>query len=100
MGAWSRTVVLTSRCSQFFNSVQNFESWKTYFGNPQGSQLGLLGALYQIGSLVSIPLVPLFTDNLGRKTPIAVGCAIMIVGAVLQGACMNLGSELSARSLH
>lgn len=41
----------------FFNSVQNFESWKDYFGNPQGSMLGLLGALYQIGSLFSIPLV-------------------------------------------
>lgn len=41
----------------FFNSVQNFESWKDFFGDPQGSMLGLLGALYQIGSLVSIPLV-------------------------------------------
>ncbi len=41
----------------FFNSVQNFESWKNYFGDPQGSRLGLLGALYQIGSLLSIPLV-------------------------------------------
>jgi hypothetical protein len=41
----------------FFNSVQNFETWKAKFENPQGSQLGLLGALYQIGSLVSIPFV-------------------------------------------
>ncbi len=41
----------------FFNSVQNFESWKAFFGQPSGSMLGLLGALYQIGSLFSIPLV-------------------------------------------
>jgi len=41
----------------FFNSVQNFESWKNFFGNPQDGTLGLLGALYQIGSLFSIPLV-------------------------------------------
>ncbi len=41
----------------FFNSVQNFEFWGNYFGHPEGSMLGLLGALYQIGSLVSIPLV-------------------------------------------
>lgn len=41
----------------FFNSVQNFESWKSYFNNPQDSELGLLGALYQIGSLASIPFV-------------------------------------------
>lgn len=41
----------------FFGSVQNFEQWKDYFGDPRGSMLGLLSALYQIGSLVSIPLV-------------------------------------------
>ena len=46
-----------SACSMFFGSVQNFETWKAYFNDPQGSMLGLLGALYQIGSLVSIPLV-------------------------------------------
>lgn len=49
--------MLTKYSSMFFNSVQNFDSWKDYFGNPQGSMLGLLGALYQIGSLVSIPFV-------------------------------------------
>ncbi len=43
--------------SMFFNSVQNFDTWKLYFDDPQGSMLGLLGALYQIGSLVSIPIV-------------------------------------------
>jgi hypothetical protein len=41
----------------FFGSVQNFDTWNAYFGKPEGSTLGLLGALYQIGSLVSIPLV-------------------------------------------
>lgn len=41
----------------FFNSVQNFDSWKDFFGNPAGSMLGLLAALYQIGSLISIPFV-------------------------------------------
>jgi hypothetical protein len=41
----------------FFNAVQNFDSWLEFFDHPDGSILGLLGALYQIGSLVSIPLV-------------------------------------------
>lgn len=41
----------------FFNAVQNFETWLDFFDNPTGSTLGLLGALYQIGSLASIPLV-------------------------------------------
>ena len=83
----------------FFNSVQNFDSWKTYFGHPEGSMLGLLGALYQIGSLVSIPFVPMMADNIGRKIPIAIGCVIMVVGSVLQGSCQNLGSTYFANLL-
>lgn len=43
--------------SMLFGSVQNMEQWKSYFNNPTSSTLGLLGALYQIGSLGSIPIV-------------------------------------------
>lgn len=42
--------------SSFLNAVQVFQQWQDYFGHPEGSQLGLLVALYQIGSVVSIPL--------------------------------------------
>lgn len=83
----------------FFGSVQNFEQWKDYFDDPRGSQLGLLSALYQIGSLVSIPLVPIIADNLGRKLPIAIGCLFMIAGAVMQGACQNIGTFMGGRAV-
>ncbi|KAK4128925.1 general substrate transporter [Parathielavia appendiculata] len=81
----------------FFNSVQNFDSWQSYFGYPKGSDLGLLGALYQIGSLASIPIVPIMADNLGRKIPIAVGCVIMIIGAAIQAASQNYGAFCGGR---
>ncbi|KAK4140307.1 general substrate transporter [Dichotomopilus funicola] len=83
----------------FFGSVQNFDTWNHYFGTPKGSTLGLLGALYQIGSLVSIPFVPFFADRFGRKWPIAAGCVLMVVGAVLQAACQNLGTFMGGRFL-
>ncbi|KAK0630055.1 general substrate transporter [Bombardia bombarda] len=83
----------------FFNAVQNFQTWKDFMGNPKGSQLGLLGALYQIGSLVSIPFVPILTDNIGRKFPIALGCVIMIIGAILQGSCQNLNTFMGGRAM-
>jgi hypothetical protein len=35
---------------------------------------------------------PILADNFGRKLPIAIGCVIMVVGAVMQAACQNLGS--------
>ncbi|KAI0596648.1 sugar transporter [Biscogniauxia sp. FL1348] len=81
----------------FFNSVQVFKTWQAYFGNPQGSRLGLLAALYQIGSLASIPLVPVLADNLGRKVPIIIGCVIMIVGAVIQGTAQSLDAFMGGR---
>jgi sugar porter (SP) family MFS transporter len=83
----------------FFNSVQNFQSWKDFFGDPQGSDLGLLGALYQIGSVASIPLVPFITDNYGRRLSIALGFIIIIVGGVMQAACQNYGTFAGGRVL-
>ncbi|KAG7131026.1 Lactose permease like protein [Verticillium longisporum] len=83
----------------FFNGVQNFQSWKDFFGDPKGADLGLLVALYQIGSVVSIPMVPIITDNWGRKLSIVIGFIIMIVGAVMQGACQNYGTFAGGRVL-
>lgn len=83
----------------FFNSVQNFEQWKNHFDDPQGSMLGLLGALYQIGSLSSIFVVPWFTDNHGRKLPIIIGCVIMIAGAIMQASSNTLGVFMGGRFL-
>ncbi|EGS19107.1 uncharacterized protein CTHT_0057310 [Thermochaetoides thermophila DSM 1495] len=82
-----------------FNSIQNFDEWQDYFNHPKGNTLGVLGALYQIGSLCSIPIVPILADRFGRKLPIAIGCLIMIVGAVLQGAAKNLGTFMGSRFL-
>ncbi|KAI0391986.1 general substrate transporter [Xylariaceae sp. FL0594] len=83
----------------FLNAVQVFPQWQGYFGKPVGSKLGLLVALYQIGSVVSIPLAPIFCDNFGRKVPIIIGCVIMIVGAVVQGTSQNLGAFMGGRVL-
>lgn len=39
------------------NTSQNLDAWQTYFGSPTGSSLGLMNAIYQIGSLASFPIV-------------------------------------------
>ncbi|KAI8635503.1 general substrate transporter [Xylariaceae sp. FL1651] len=83
----------------FLNAVQVFPQWQNYFGSPAGSQLGLLVALYQIGSVASIPLAPIIADNFGRKLPIIIGCIIMIVGAILQGTSQTLGTFMGGRVL-
>ena len=39
------------------NTSQNITLWQDYFGNPTGSKLGFMNSVYQIGSLISFPLV-------------------------------------------
>ncbi|KAJ8125436.1 hypothetical protein O1611_g8202 [Lasiodiplodia mahajangana] len=83
----------------FLNAVQVFPQWQNYFGHPEGSELGLLVALYQIGSVVSIPLAPIFCDNFGRKVPIIIGCVIMIAGAIIQATASTIGAFMGGRVL-
>lgn len=39
------------------NTSQNMDSWQDYFKKPTGSKLGLMNAVYQIGSLACFPIV-------------------------------------------
>lgn len=39
------------------NTAQAVNLWQVYFDTPTGSRLGLMNAIYQIGSLISFPLV-------------------------------------------
>ncbi|KAI8954161.1 general substrate transporter [Xylaria longipes] len=83
----------------FLNAVQVFPQWQDYFGHPKGSELGLLVALYQIGSVVSIPIAPIFCDHFGRKVPIIIGCVIMIAGAITQTTASSIGAFMGGRVL-
>jgi hypothetical protein len=80
---------------QMLNASQLMDPWQKFFGNPTGSRLGLLNFSFNIGSIVSLFIVPTFTDwyvklrvsyvvtqadypcRVGRKIPIAVGCLIV-----------------------
>lgn len=76
------------------NNLRILNTWTDYFGDPQGSELGLLTALYSIGSIASLPITPYIADHFGRRMPIIMGCIIMVVGAGVQGGAHNLSSEL------
>ncbi|KAH8170415.1 sugar transporter domain-containing protein [Sarocladium implicatum] len=81
------------------NSSQVMDDWQEYFGHPTGSKLGILNAIYQIGSIASFPFAPFFADYFGRKIPIAIGCVIMIVGAFLSAFTDGYGMYLGGRFL-
>jgi sugar porter (SP) family MFS transporter len=81
------------------NNLRILEYWQDYFGHPTESTLGLLTALYAIGSIASLPIVPFVADNYGRKACIIAGCLVMIVGASIQAAAKNLGYFMGGRFL-
>lgn len=39
------------------NNIRILPQWTDYFHDPQGSNLGILTALYSIGSIASLPVV-------------------------------------------
>jgi len=81
------------------NNIRILPQWTDFFNNPEGSNLGLLTALYSIGSIASFPVVPFIADHFGRKFAIVLGCIIMIIAAAIQGASQNLAMFKGGRFL-
>lgn len=79
------------------NAMQFFPSWVSYMDTPSGVVLGRLSAMYQIGSLVSLPLAPFISDRYGRRMPIIIGATIMVISASVQTAAINLPMFEGAR---
>ncbi|KAK4554311.1 hypothetical protein LTR86_008519 [Recurvomyces mirabilis] len=81
------------------NGLQAVQPWLDYFHNPQKALLGLITAAFSIGAFAALPIVPLVNDRVGRKHSITIGSAIIVLGAVLQTASVNLAMFLVARIL-
>ncbi|KZT03791.1 hexose transporter [Laetiporus sulphureus 93-53] len=100
---WLLLLLITSSGNGFdgslMNSFQSLKQWQHYFNNPQGSRLGLLNAIQNIGSLAAYPFAPYLSDGLGRRRTIWIGATIMLIGVALQTAAQNLGFFIGARFL-
>jgi len=81
------------------NNMRILPQWQDYFDDPQESTLGLLTALYSIGSIASLPIAPFLADRFGRKAAIFGGCILMCIGASIQTASQNLGMFMGGRFL-
>ncbi|KAK3112401.1 hypothetical protein LTR53_011372 [Teratosphaeriaceae sp. CCFEE 6253] len=79
------------------NGLQAVQPWITYFNNPEGAILGVITAAFSIGAVMALPIVPYINDRVGRKHSITIGSVIIIIGAVLQTASVNLAMFLVAR---
>ncbi|KAK1763043.1 putative mfs sugar transporter [Phialemonium atrogriseum] len=85
--------------SQMINALQIVPAWKTYFDNPQGALKGIIAAAYSLGAILSLPLVPIVNERLGRRWSIFLGSSIMMVGALIQGFSQHVGMYIVARMI-
>lgn len=98
---WAFIICIASATTGYDGSMLNnlriLDTWTSYFGDPKGHTLGLLTALYSIGSIASLPVTPYIADHYGRKAAIAIGCVIMVVGAAVQAGAKNLDMFMAGR---
>jgi len=66
------------------NGLQSMDTWKDKFNHPTGYHLGGLANGMMFGGVASWPIMPYVTDRWGRKIPIAAGCVLIIIGAIIQ----------------
>ncbi|KAH6651694.1 general substrate transporter [Truncatella angustata] len=83
--------------SQMINALQIVPSWVSFFGNPQNELKGIISASYSLGAILSLPLVPIINDRLGRRWSIFLGSVTMVIGSIIQGFSVNVGMYIVAR---
>ncbi|KAI1071562.1 hypothetical protein LB507_005236 [Fusarium sp. FIESC RH6] len=76
-----------------FGTLLSSDDFKNFFGvDNKGIEAGIVTSMYQIGSVVAIPLVGPSIDTWGRRAGMTIGAWIIIVGVVIQLACYTNSS--------
>jgi len=73
------------------NGLQIIPAWRHYFGNPTGQRLGTITNGVRFGQLASLAIISPLLHHYGRRIPIAIGSAILLVGVVLQTTAQSYG---------
>lgn len=73
-------------------------SFQNQFGaSIVGVQTAFISSMYNIGSVCALPFIGPLTDTWGRLWGIAIGCALIVMGTILQGTSTGLDQYLAGR---
>ncbi|CAG8976894.1 hypothetical protein HYALB_00003505 [Hymenoscyphus albidus] len=75
----------------------NARAFNDTFGNPNATMVGLIVAIYEVGCFLGSIVTAAYGEQLGRRMSIAIGCVVMIIGAVLQAASYGRVQMIIAR---
>ncbi|KAL4983599.1 general substrate transporter [Aspergillus falconensis] len=71
------------------NGLQSLDSWMDFMGQPSGTWLGLINAVYSVGALVSTIFAAWCSHRFGRKLCIWIGIVLILAGSILGAAAPN-----------
>ncbi|TDZ16384.1 Lactose permease [Colletotrichum orbiculare MAFF 240422] len=76
-----------------FGTLLSNKDFKAFFGvDNKGIEAGIVTAMYQIGSVVSIPFIGPVIDTLGRRRGMFTGALVIVIGVIIQVTCINTNS--------
>jgi hypothetical protein len=68
------------------NGLQSITQWQDYFGSPSGSVLRVVNTAQSIGSVISLPVIGILPDCIGRRLTLLSGAIVIIVASIIQAA--------------
>ncbi|KAL4733955.1 general substrate transporter [Aspergillus similis] len=71
------------------NGLQSLDSWMDFMGQPSGTWLGLINAVYSLGALVSTIFAAWCSNRFGRKLCVWIGIVLILAGSILGAAAPN-----------
>jgi MFS family permease len=81
------------------NGLQSISEWREYFGNPTGSILGVVNAAQSIGSVISLPVIGILSDRIGRRLTLLSGAITIVIASIIQAASVKYGMFVFSRVL-
>lgn len=91
--------VVSGYDSSMMNGLQSLVPWQEYFDHPKGARLGTMSNGITIGTLIVVPFVWYMCEALGRRWTLMIGCATIILGAIIQGVAKNFAMFVVGRIL-
>ncbi|PSK37359.1 High-affinity glucose transporter [Elsinoe australis] len=85
--------------ASLLNGLQPMPQWKAYFDNPNSSYLGLISASLFLPAIITPYFSQYISDRFGRKTSLAVGSVLLIIGAFVNAFATNAGMFIGGRVL-
>nr|OQO29514.1 hypothetical protein B0A51_02606 [Rachicladosporium sp. CCFEE 5018] len=98
MGVGYLVSTLNGYDSSLMGAINAMEGYQKTFGlTGEGSSTGIIFIIYNCGQIAAFPFCGFFADGYGRRVCMFVGCALVIVGTVIQATAHETGQFIGGR---